>query len=345
MKDMHAGLDDAAEGPSQVMGERLADALVADATVVAVKRGRRVRAARLGVAASVSVIGLGALGAGAWSIVPRDEVFAPAAPSVLASEEAPKTPGDSKFVPAGPQDFPAQLNGPQDFPADVQRSFKDAGEGWKLDQTIPDLLACGADWTWKEGTYSGQYRGPEPTYDDHVLWEVEGGPSLDVADPQLNFTTETVAPDPQYYDTVVLAWVSDGVIVGNARMTTAVGPTVENTGKRATTVRGAQGTAAHPAKQLSGPGDCEAGNAPELTDGEFDLHVVHEYGPTMALIDGEQGGLPDEAIPSLPDAATVEFRSGDRFYVDVDPSGSWTVDVTGLDAARAGELSGDAPAS
>lgn len=322
--DLHDEFERHAHARASESGAHLRGADVRSRLDARVTRGRRVRNVTVGVGtvAAVGVLTVGAV------MVPRlgDQSVPGSAGST--------SPGDGSTLPTFSTDLPISrvddfesvfgINGPQDG--------IDA-EAWKISQEIPEQFACGAQWTLEPGYYTNQGAPVFAIFADSV---VPNGEVLDVAAPNINFISQVGTGLGAYRDTFVLAWVKDGVIVGNARALRAYGPPIEGTaGERLSTVRGAETLGAGTVQlSLVGPGTCEAGAAPaDLDDGAYELHVIHEYGQSDARIDG-QGSDPTVPITRPTDSQLVEFISADAFGAFVDPTGEpWTVEVVGLGAS------------
>ena len=306
MRDMHAGLDDASEGPARAMGERLAETHVADATVAAVKRGRRGRTARAGVLASVGAVTVGALVVGAWNMTPGPESVAPAESATTVADGTADSLG---FYLGGP-----------------------AANGLSPSLDL-DALACGQDWKWTTGVYlatdtwpiynyrsgaGGLARGDDLRHSSSAdMWsDFPDGVKLDVTDPSLTYVSTFAAPDAAAYETVALLWVDhSGAIVGN--VTGVVFD--DGIGSEALDIndgRTSYSAILEQAVPLAGPGACEIGVPPSgLKDGAYGLHVIQQYGPAHTVrLDGK-------------DVAVADPRYGVTIDVDYSP---WFMAVTGL---------------
>ena len=323
--DLHEMFDRHARAASADAGDHLRGASIRARLDARVARGRRVRNAAFG-AGGVAAVGLLAVGA---VMVPRL-----GGQSVPGIGEA-TSPAIGDYVPSINHDLPIVnlrngdffgafgLHGPEDGIVD---------EPSKISQTIPAQFACGARWTLEPAYYLNQTRERFVEFGDGVT---PVGTVLDVKAPQLTFVSRASTDLGNYYDTFVLAWVKDGVIVGNARVSRADGPLIEGAaGERLQTVRGASASGADTVTlPLTGPGACEEGAAPEgLADGSYELHVIHEYsGNANVRIDGYQYDDPAVQIARPTKGQLVEFISGDPFGAVVDPTGApWVLDVVGL---------------
>jgi len=318
--DLHDEFENFARDRAAESGSRLRGADVRARLEARVARGRRARIATMG-AGTVAAVGVLAVGA---VVVPRlgGESVSPAGSrTVILSVGLPTTTIYGGDVP----DFYTVfgLNGPEDGIVD---------EEWKISQTIPEHLACGAEWTLEPGHYLNQMIDRRAEFGDGIT---PNRTALDVNRHQIVFVSQIDTDLGNYYDTFVLAWVKDGVIVGNARVSRADGPLIEGAeGERLQTVRGASASGADTViLPLAGPGACEMGVAPEdLSDGSYELHVIHEYsGAAEVRVDGHQYDDPSEQIVRPTDVQLVEFISGDPYGAVVDPAGGpWVLDVVGL---------------
>jgi hypothetical protein len=317
--DLHDEFDRYGHAHGDAVGSRLREGGVRAALEARVSRGRRVQKAKWGAGvAAVAAVG----GVGAWALVghgPAGE----ASPAV--GDYVPAINHDLPTVPVLNGDFFGMfgLHGPEDGIVD---------EPSKISQTIPDQFACGAQWTLEPGYYLNQTRERFVEFGDGVT---SAGTALDVKRPQITFVSRISTDLGSYYDTFVLAWVKDGVIVGNARVSRAYGPLLEGTsGERLSTVRGASAEGVDMVTlPLVGPGACEAGAVPAgLADGPYELHVIHEYsGNANVRVDGHQYDDPSVQIARPTDGQLVEFISGDPFGAVVDSTGGpWTIEVVGL---------------
>ena len=310
MSDFQDALHRVARPRGEVVGEALtADAVVAS-SVRGVRRGRRRRTAAQ---AGAGALGAAVIGMGAWLVLPLGGAT-DAMPAVTPSA----APGDlpvfegSEVWSAGP------MNGPQD------------GVEPPVSQEIQDRFACGAPWDLAAGYYPAPgYAGDVPGYEDSLdpggdepQWDVESG--------SLTWSSALSSVEEGFYDTAVLLWVRDGVIVGNARV--QAGSVLVNDREasmigRVPTARGATLSAdlSTVSVELPPPGSCEKGETPGLIENRaYELHVVHEYGPMNAF-------TADGPLTSLDDHHDAQFRSGDPFTQVVDPAGGpWVVQVTGL---------------
>jgi hypothetical protein len=228
------------------------------------------------------------------------------------------------------------MNGPQDgVNPDLMKASQD----------IQDRFACGVPWNLEAGYYPRDgYAGPMPEYtgslaptaqnaeETTTVGEFGNPPVLDASAGDLAVRTSLVAFDDGFYDTFVLAWVQDGVIVGNQRVSMAAVQFVGDSDTTSlSTARGGDSSAPGIGwAPLSAPGACANGQGPDFPeDGDYQLHIVHEYGTADAFVDDKLVTTSNGA-PGV-DVDRVEFRSGDAYTQVVDPAGGpWTVHVIGL---------------
>lgn len=322
--DLHDEFENFAFDRATESGNRLRGAEVRARLDARVTRGRRARYAAAG-AGTVAAVGLIAVGA---VMVPRLGTTPVAPPSsagpVVFSTGLPTT---TIYGGGDVPDFYTVfgLHGPQDGIV--------GADPLTISQEIPAQFACGAEWTLEPGHYLNQTIDRSAEFGDGVF---PSQAALDVAASDINFVSQVDTDLGNYYDTFVLAWVKDGVIVGNARVSREYGPLIEGaSGERVSTVRGAEAAGADAVRlPLTGPGSCEVGAAPQgLADGSYELHVVHEYsGAANVRVDGRQYDDPSEQVERPTDGQLVEFISGDPYGAVVDPAGGpWVIDVVGLD--------------
>ena len=318
--DLHHEFETFAQARATETGARLRGADVRARLGSRVARGRRARHAAMG-AGTVAAVGLLAVGAvmvprlGGGSVAPATSVV------IVVSSTA--LPTLTLYGGESP-DFNTvfALHGPEDGIVDEQ---------YKISQEIPSQFACGAEWTLDSTHYLNQTIDRFAEFGDTL---VPSGTTLDVTASDVDFVSKISTDMGAYYDTFVLLWVKDGVIVGNARVTQAYGPLIEGAaGERLSTVRGATALSVDTVTvPLTGPGACAVGVTPAgLVDGAYELHVIHEYGPSEVRVDGEGGGDPSVQIPLPLHGQVVEFISGDPYGAVVDPVGHARVlDVVGL---------------
>lgn len=322
--DLHDEFERHAHALASESGSRLRGAEVRSRLEGRVTRGRRLRSVTVG-AGTVAAVGVLAVGA---VMVPRlgDQSLSPASGGAMpAFSTDPPTMDSSDLPTVQLGDFQSVfgLHGPEDGIVD---------EPAKVSQEIPEQFACGAEWTLDPGHYLNSTVGRFAEFTDGVS---PNETVLDVTASDVTFVSQAGTWLGNYRDSFVLAWVKNGVIVGNARVTRAYGPLIEGTaGERLSTVRGATAVGADAVQlPLAGPGTCEVGAAPaDLGDGTYELHVIHEYGESDARIDGH-GTDPTVPIAPPTEGQLVEFISADPYGAVVDPTGGpWTVEVVGLDS-------------
>lgn len=329
--DLHEEFDRYGHAHGDAAGSRLREGGVRAALEARVTRGRRIQNTKWGVG---TVAAVGALAVGAVMVPRLGDQQAPGSPRSTAPASTYASPTDYSDLPTTYlTDLPTTslrdffsvfgLHGPEDGIVD---------EPSKISQEIPEQFACGAPWTLARGYYYNQ--GAAGMFAEFTDGVTPNATVLDAGASDVNFISQVSTGLGMYYDTFVLAWVKDGVIVGNARVSRADGPLIEGTaGERLSTVRGATAVGADSVQlPLAGPGVCEAGAAPTgLADGSYELHVIHEYGSAGAGVDGHQYSDPSVQIAQPTANQLVEFMSADPFGAVVDPTGGpWAIEVVGL---------------